>query len=60
MLLVMTEEITFIHQHALSDDLYEKAINLFGEVKTAEIIMAIIFINDWNRIVVGLKIHPKI
>src|ERR1700712_2864383 len=37
LLLGITEEITLIHQHGLSDALYEKAIHLFGEVKTAQI-----------------------
>lgn len=59
-LLEMTEEITLIHQHGLGDVLYEKAIALFGEVKTAEIIMVIITINAWNRIGVGLKMEPEL
>ncbi|MEO8855109.1 MAG: carboxymuconolactone decarboxylase family protein [Ginsengibacter sp.] len=59
-LLAMTEEITLIHQHGLSEDLYNKAIALFGEEKTAQIIMAIITINAWNRIGVSLNMHPDI
>jgi AhpD family alkylhydroperoxidase len=58
LLLEMTEEITLIHQHGLSDGLYEKSIRLFGEEKTAQIIMAIITINAWNRIGVGLNMEP--
>ncbi|HKO79571.1 MAG TPA: carboxymuconolactone decarboxylase family protein [Chitinophagaceae bacterium] len=58
LLLEMTEEITLIHQHGLSDWLYEKAINLWGEERTAQVMMAIININSWNRIGVGLKLHP--
>ena len=60
LLLEMTEEITLIHQHGLRDDLYNKAIALFGEEKTAQIIMAIITINAWNRIGVSLSMHPDI
>jgi AhpD family alkylhydroperoxidase len=60
LLLAMTEEITLIHQHGLSDELYEKAIALFGEEKTAQIIMTIITINGWNRIGVGLKMKPEL
>ena len=60
LLFEMTEEITLIHQHGLSDRLYEKSIQLFGELKTAEIIMAITTINAWNRIGVGLNMHPKL
>jgi len=58
LLLEMTEEITMIHNHGLSDRLYEKAINLWGEKQTAEVMMAIIIINAWNRIGVGTNLHP--
>jgi AhpD family alkylhydroperoxidase len=60
LLLAMTEEITLIHQHGLSDDLYEKSVALWGEERTAQIIMAIVTINAWNRIGVGLNMHPEI
>lgn len=58
LLLEMTEEITLIHQHGLSGRLYEKAISLWGEESTAQVMMAIININSWNRIGVGLNLHP--
>jgi AhpD family alkylhydroperoxidase len=60
LLLEITEEITLIHQHGLSDALYEKAVALWGEERTAVVIMAIITINAWNRIGVGLKMHPDL
>ena len=55
----MTEEITLIHQHGLSDETYRKAIQVFGEEKTAQIIMAIITINAWNRIGVATELRPS-
>jgi alkylhydroperoxidase family enzyme len=58
LLLAMTEEITMIHQQGLSDGLYKKANETWGEEHTAHVIMAIININAWNRIGVGLKMHP--
>jgi AhpD family alkylhydroperoxidase len=58
--LAMTEEITLIHRHGLSAEVYEKSISLFGEQQTAEIIMVIITINVWNRIGVGLKMEPEL
>jgi AhpD family alkylhydroperoxidase len=60
LLLEMTEEITLIHNAGLSDRLYEKAIELIGEEKTAQVIMAIITINAWNRIGVSLNMAPEI
>ncbi len=58
LLLEMTEEITLIHKNGLSDRLYERAIGLLGEEKTAQVIMAIITINAWNRIGVSLNLAP--
>lgn len=60
LLLAITEQITLIHQHGLSNELYQKAIKLFGEEKTAQIIMAIITINAWNRIGVSLNMMPEL
>lgn len=59
-ILAMTEEITLIHEHGLSDALYEKAITLFGQERTAQIIMTAITINAWNRIGVSLNMHPEL
>ena len=58
LLLEMTEEITLIHKRGLSDRLYEKAISLWGEKRTAQVMMAIININSYNRIGVGTNLHP--
>jgi len=54
----ITEEITLIHQHGLSDEAYQQAIQVFGEEKTAQIIMAIVTINAWNRIGVATELRP--
>lgn len=58
-ILEMTEEITLIHQRGLSAPLYQKAIALLGEARAAQIIMAIININAWNRIGVSLHMQPE-
>lgn len=60
LLLEMTEEVTLIHRHGLSDALYDRAIRLWGEARTGQVIMAIITINAWNRIGVGLNMHPEL
>ena len=59
LLLQMTEEITLISQHGLSDAAYSQSIAVFGEQKTAQIIMAIVTINAWNRLGVSAHLHPK-
>ena len=58
-ILTLTEEITLISKSGLSDKTYKKAIELFGEVKTAQLIMAVVAINSWNRIAVSLNSHPQ-
>ena len=60
LLFQMTEEITLIHRHGLADETYSKAIELFGEEKTAQIIMAIVTINAWNRIGVATQLSPAL
>jgi len=59
LLFQVTEEITLIHQHGLSDETYRKVTQVFGEEKTAQIIMAIVTINAWNRISVATELRPS-
>ena len=51
--LAITEEITLIHQNGLSDDTYTNALQFFSETQIADIIMAVITINLWNRVVLS-------
>lgn len=55
-ILQMTEEITFI-QHGLSDETYNRAMDLFSENYVAQVIMAVTIINSWNRI--GVSTHME-
>lgn len=57
-ILELTEEITLITDHGLSDQTYEEAIALFGEETTAKLIFAVIHINMLNRVGVSLNMHP--
>ncbi|MCC7332126.1 MAG: carboxymuconolactone decarboxylase family protein [Flavobacteriales bacterium] len=58
-LLQITEEVTNISEKGVTDATYKKAIELFGENKTAQIIMLIITINSWNRIAVSTRLIYK-
>lgn len=58
LLLQLTEEVTLIGKQGLTDATYDKAIELFGEVKTVEIIMCVITINGWNRMAVTTRLQP--
>jgi AhpD family alkylhydroperoxidase len=55
--LALTEDITLIHQHGVLTDTYKKAIDIFGENYVAQIIMAVIAINGWNRIAVSTHLQ---
>lgn len=51
--LAITEEVTLIHQNGLKDETYQNAIQFFSENQIAQIVMAVITINAWNRIALG-------
>ena len=53
--LALTEEVTRISNH-VSDETYAKAAALFEENELAQIIMAIVTINAWNRIAITSKL----
>lgn len=57
-ILRLTEEVTFIAQQGLSDQTYDDAVELFGEVGTAQLIVAVININALNRMALSLTMHP--
>ncbi len=58
-LLSLTEEITMISEHGLSDETYQKALKHFGSVKLSQLITAVIAINSWNRICISLLLQPE-
>ena len=57
-LLAMTEEITLIHKHGLSDETYKRAEQVFDKNYIAQIIMAVVTINAWNRIAISTRLEP--
>jgi len=58
--LAMTEEITLISDKGLTEETFQKAKQYFDEAAIAQIIMAIVTINAWNRIAVSTHLEvPK-
>lgn len=55
-ILAITEEVTLIHQHGLSDQTYELATRFFDDKYIAYIIMTVVAINAWNRIAVSTNL----
>ncbi|MEC3877929.1 carboxymuconolactone decarboxylase family protein [Chryseobacterium salviniae] len=52
-ILEITEEVTLISQKGLSEETYQKAKTIFNESQLADIIMAAVVINMWNRIAIS-------
>ncbi|MBV7530779.1 carboxymuconolactone decarboxylase family protein [Chitinophaga sp. sic0106] len=57
LILKMTEEITRITEKGLSEETYTAAAAHFDEHKIAQIIMAIVTINAWNRIAISTHLQ---
>lgn len=49
----LAEEATLIAQHGVSDETYNNAVKHFGEQKVAQLLLAILTINSWNRIAIA-------
>jgi len=56
--LAITEEVTLIHDKGLTDETYQKAAALFSADHIAQIIMAVVAINAWNRIAISTRLQP--
>jgi AhpD family alkylhydroperoxidase len=58
-ILALTEAVTLITK-GVPDVVYENAINILGELKTAEVIMGAAIINSWNRIGISTQMQPTL
>ncbi len=58
--LKLTEEVTNISQHGVSDEVFNKAHSLLGEQKLAQVIFAIVTINSWNRIAISMHMVAEV
>ena len=54
----LTEEVTLIHQHGVTDATYKQAEKYFNSQEIGEIIISIVVINSWNRIAVSTHMLP--
>ncbi|KYG78466.1 hypothetical protein AWW68_06775 [Roseivirga spongicola] len=52
-ILMVTEEVTLIHNGGLSTETYNKALSVLGEKYLAQVIMSVVAINAWNRIAIS-------
>jgi AhpD family alkylhydroperoxidase len=56
-ILALTEEVTLISDH-VKDETYEQAAKLLDDTYLAQVILAIITINAWNRIGIATNLMP--
>ncbi|MEO8820659.1 MAG: carboxymuconolactone decarboxylase family protein [Ginsengibacter sp.] len=52
-ILQLTEEVTMISNHGVSDETYNTVLKFYSENQMAQILMQIVIINSWNRIAVS-------
>lgn len=57
-ILALTEEVTLISGH-VKDETYADALSALGETYLAQVILAIITINAWNRIGITTLLVPE-
>lgn len=57
-ILALTEEVTLI-SNRVSDETYNNAVAVLGEKYTAQVIMACVVINGWNRIAISTHLMPE-
>ena len=58
-ILALTEEVTMISNHGVSDQTYEEAEAVLGRKYLSQVLMAIITINAWNRLGVSTRMQPE-
>ena len=58
-ILELTEAVTLIAEHGVSDEIFDKATAMFGEETTAKIILATISMNSWNRLAISFGKQPE-
>lgn len=49
-ILALAEEMTLIHQHGVTDEVYNDALEVLGLMYLTEVMMGIIAMNAWNRV----------
>jgi AhpD family alkylhydroperoxidase len=57
--LALTDEMTRLGEHGVSDEVYEAAAEHFDDEKLAALMSAIAMINLYNRLAVTSRLHPR-
>ncbi len=57
--LAWTETVTLVHQSHVPDRAYEDARRHFGEKELADLTLAVVAINGWNRLAIAFRTVPR-
>lgn len=57
-ILALTEEMTLISRHHVSDTTYDAAATLLDDQYLSQVIMCVIVINGWNRLAITTGMQP--
>ncbi len=57
-ILALTEAVTLIATHSVSDEMYAEVSRYFTPDEIANLLMAIVTINSWNRIAITTQMVP--
>ncbi|MBO2012234.1 carboxymuconolactone decarboxylase family protein [Hymenobacter negativus] len=57
-ILAFTEEVTLIARHHVSDAVYGEAVALLGESYLAQVLLAVVAMNAWNRLGIAQRKVP--
>jgi len=58
-ILALTEEVTLISNHGVSDKTYDEAEAILGRKYLGQVLTAIITINAWNRLAISTRMQPE-
>ena len=57
--LSLTDEVTMISDHGLSQEAYDRGVEFLGDHRLAQCIVQIIAINAWNRIALSTRMRHE-
>jgi AhpD family alkylhydroperoxidase len=58
--LALAEQITLIGQGGVSDDVWDEAASVLSEVELAQLLLAVVAINAWNRVAIATHMVPEL
>lgn len=59
-ILALTDAMTLIAENGVSDEIYNKAIEVLGQQYTTEVMMQVIAMNAWNRVGITTDRRPAL